>query len=163
MKYLTMVGDQKYEIEIKGDAVYINGEARFIDFRLGSGSIFSLLIDNQSFEAVVELRGDRYHVLMRGDLYEVEVTDERAQRLLQAKVDFQSQSGESIIRAPMPGLVVAVPVSEGEEVKKGQTVIILESMKMQNELKATRDGVIGGVSVQPGESVEQNRVLVRIQ
>ena len=64
--------------------------------------------------------------------------------------------------APMPGLVVAVPVEEGQEVQKGEDLIILESMKMQNELKAPRDGTISRIRVGPGDSVDQNQVLLTL-
>jgi biotin carboxyl carrier protein len=63
----------------------------------------------------------------------------------------------------MPGLVVAVVVNEGQEVKKGQVLLILESMKMQNELKSPRDGVVGRVRVNAGESVEQRQTLLSVQ
>jgi biotin carboxyl carrier protein len=62
----------------------------------------------------------------------------------------------------MPGLIVAVPVVEGQAVVKGQDLVILESMKMQNELKAPRDGTIGRVRVRAGDSVEQNQVLITL-
>jgi biotin carboxyl carrier protein len=62
----------------------------------------------------------------------------------------------------MPGLVVAIPVEEGQPVKKGQVLLILESMKMQNELKSPRDGTIGRVRVKPGETVEQKQTLLSV-
>jgi len=63
----------------------------------------------------------------------------------------------------MPGLIVAVRVEMGQAVKAGDTVVILESMKMQNELKAARDGTVTNLNVQPGQTVEQNKVLMTIQ
>jgi biotin carboxyl carrier protein len=163
-KYLTTVNDQKYEIEVKGDGVVvINGEEREVDFKsMGQHAIFSLIIDNQSFEAVVEFRDGKYHVLIFGDLYEITVTDERTQRLEDARGQLAEPVGEVRIKSPMPGLIVAVPVQVGDEVKKGQTVVILESMKMENELKAPRDGVVARVECAKGDSVEQNKVLVAI-
>jgi biotin carboxyl carrier protein len=62
----------------------------------------------------------------------------------------------------MPGLVVAMPVTEGQEVKKGQVILILESMKMQNELRSPRDGVMGRIRVKVGESVEQKQTLLSV-
>jgi len=58
--------------------------------------------------------------------------------------------------------VVAVSVEEGQEIQKGQVVMILESMKMQNELKAPRSGKVGRIQVKPGETVEQRQVLLTI-
>jgi biotin carboxyl carrier protein len=60
----------------------------------------------------------------------------------------------------MPGMIVAIPVSEGQPVQKGQTVVVLESMKMENELKAPRDGMITSIKVSPRQSVEQHQPLV---
>jgi glutaconyl-CoA/methylmalonyl-CoA decarboxylase subunit gamma len=73
-----------------------------------------------------------------------------------------AETGEISIKSPMPGLIAAIPVVEGQAVKAGETVIILESMKMQNELKTPRDGVVARVSVQAQQSVEQGKVLVTI-
>jgi biotin carboxyl carrier protein len=74
-----------------------------------------------------------------------------------------AESGEFHLKAPMPGLVVAVPVEEGQQVKKGQVLVILESMKMQNELKSPRDGTVARIRVRAGESVEQKQALLSVQ
>jgi biotin carboxyl carrier protein len=99
---------------------------------------------------------------MDGDLYEVEVTDERSRRLANAFMAFGDTGGEVSIRAPMPGLIVRVAVEEGQAVSKGETLMILESMKMENELKSPRDGTIHRILVSAGENVEQNKVLVTV-
>jgi biotin carboxyl carrier protein len=62
----------------------------------------------------------------------------------------------------MPGLVVAVPVEEGQLVARGDALVILESMKMQNELKAPRQGTVAQVRIRPGERVELNQVLMTL-
>lgn len=112
MKYITTVNDEKYEIEIKGDVVVINGVERAVDFKsMGKHDIYSLIIDNQSFEAVVEHHdNNQYDVLIIGDLYEVNVTDERELRLANAAGGLAAPTGEVIVRSPMPGLIVEVPV-----------------------------------------------------
>jgi biotin carboxyl carrier protein len=73
-----------------------------------------------------------------------------------------AETGEYHLRAPMPGLVVTILVTEGQSIKKGQVLLILESMKMQNELKSPRDGVIGRLRVKPGETVEQKQTLLSV-
>jgi biotin carboxyl carrier protein len=62
----------------------------------------------------------------------------------------------------MPGLVITVPVEDGQEIEKGANLIILESMKMQNEIKAPRDGKVTRVSVAAGDSVDQNQLLLTL-
>jgi biotin carboxyl carrier protein len=164
MKYQTIVNDQTFDIDINEDGrILVNGEERAIDFRvLRQGELYSLLVDHLSFEAVVEERDDIYHVSMAGDLYEVKVTDERSRRLASAFMAFGETSGEVQIRAPMPGLIVRIPVVEGQAVEKDETIAILESMKMENELKTPRAGIVHRVNASAGESVEQNKVLVTI-
>jgi biotin carboxyl carrier protein len=164
MKYQTIVNGNVFDIEINEDGrILVNGMERAIDFRLmRQGEIYSLLLDHLSFEAVVEERDEEYHVLISGDLYEVDVTDERSRRLSNAFMAFADTSGETAIRAPMPGLIVRVPVVEGQVVKQGETVVILESMKMENELRSSRDGTVHRVNIKAGDSVEQNKVLVTI-
>jgi biotin carboxyl carrier protein len=64
---------------------------------------------------------------------------------------------------PDSALVVSISIEEGQEVHKGQVLMILESMKMQNELKAPRPGTVGRVRVKPGESVEQRQALLSLR
>ena len=164
MKYQTIVNGETFDIDINEDGrILVNGEVRAVDFRvLRRGELYSMLLDHLSFEAVVEERDDIYHVLMDGDLYEVEVTDERSRRLANAFMAFGDTGGEVSIRAPMPGLIVRIAVTEGQTVSKGETLMILESMKMENELKSPRDGTIHRILVSMGENVEQNKVLVTV-
>jgi biotin carboxyl carrier protein len=91
------------------------------------------------------------------------VEDEREKRLRAAAGGGVAESGEFHLKAPMPGLVVTIPVEEGQQVKKGQVLLILESMKMQNELKSPRDGTVNRIKVKAGESVEQKQPLLSVQ
>lgn len=161
MRYVTFINDKKFEIEIQNDGtLLVNGEVRNVDFLTLSESLFSVLMDNKSYEVVMDETDGQYEVLIQGRLYTGQVLDERAQLLASKRSGAGADSGEISIKSPMPGLVVAIPVTEGQEVKKGQTLVILESMKMQNELKAPRDGIVQRISAQAGTSVEQNKLLV---
>ncbi|MDW8352717.1 MAG: biotin/lipoyl-containing protein [Anaerolineae bacterium] len=161
MRYLTTIGDKTYTIDInQDDEVVIDGVKRTLDLRAIDDELYSLLLDNRSFEALVEGGDGEYRVLLNGVLYYVQVADERAKRLAEAAGAFSPTSGEINIKSPMPGLIVAVPVTEGQKVKKGQVVVVLESMKMENELKAPREATVSAIKVQPRQAVEQNQVLV---
>lgn len=162
MKYVATINDRAYVVEIGPDGrVWLDGEERRVDFQaLGEETSYSLLIDNDSFEGLVQEHRGRYQVLMRGALYQVHIMDEREQRLAKASSGFSPAAGEVAIQSPMPGLIVAVPVEAGQEVEAGQTLVILESMKMENELKAPRAGKVQAVHVKAGDSVEQNKTLV---
>lgn len=164
MKYVTTINDKTFEIDIQQDGkLLVNGEPRAVDFRELSPTFYSIIMNHLSYELVIEERGDNnVEVLMHGRLYTTKVMDERAQLLAARTALLMADSGEIAIKAPMPGLVIAIPVEVGQEVKAGQTIIVLESMKMQNELKTPRDGVVSSILAEPGQSVEQNKVLVTI-
>ena len=159
MKYITIIRDTRFEIEIGKDGeLTINGEPRDVDFLDLGPSLYSLITDNRSFQVVVEGESGRYDVLMNGHLYETQVLDERALLMAQRRAGLMGGSGE--INSPMPGLIVGVLVEPGQIVEVGQTVIILESMKMQNELKTPVSGVIESVTCEVGQTVDKSARLV---
>lgn len=90
------------------------------------------------------------------------VEDERERRLRAALGSRVADREEFHLRAPMPGLVVSIPVSEGEHVDKGDVLVVLESMKMQNELKSPRPGTVSRVRVKTGDSVELRQTLLSV-
>jgi len=164
MKYLTIINGTTFDIEIQNDGtLLVNGEKRAVDFlSYGDEALYSIIMDTVSHELLIDEQDGEYEILMRGKRYTGTVLDERAQLVASRGSSKMVHSGEISIRAPMPGLIVAIPVQEGQEVKAGQTVVILESMKMQNELKSPRDGIVQRLSVESGQSVEQNKLLVTI-
>jgi len=165
MKYITTVEGQEFLVEIIDEKhVSVNGKLYGVDFESVSGQpVYSLIVDGKSHESYVQRGDEDWQVLLRGRLYPVTVEDEREKRLRAAAGAGVAESGEYNLKAPMPGLVVAIPVVEGQAVKKGQVLLILESMKMQNELKSPRDGMVNRIKVKAGESVEQKQPLLSVQ
>ncbi len=165
MKYTATVGDKVYEVEVGTDnKVTINGEPHSVDFRgIDSEALYSLLIDNRSWEVMSERRGDEFRISIAGELYVVTVEDERTRKIEKGLGKVSAPSGEVMMKAPMPGLVRAVSAEVGQEIKGGQGLIILEAMKMENELRAPRVGVIKEIRVKPGDKVEQGQALLVIK
>ena len=165
MKYITTINDKEFIVEIIDDHhVSINGKIHNVDFEAVSGQpVYSLIVDGRSHEAYVHEGDDEWQVLLRGRLYPIKVEDEREKRLRAAGGGDVAEGSEYHLKAPMPGLVVAIPVEEGQEIKKGQVLLILESMKMQNELKSPRDGIVSRIKVKAGESVEQKQAMLSVQ
>lgn len=163
MNYITTIDGKEFAVEIIDEKhVRVNGQTLEVDFMAVSGQpVFSLLIGGKSYEAYVYPDEKNWQVLLRGRLYQASVEDEREKRLRSAGGRV-AESGEFHLKAPMPGLVVAIPVAEGQEVKKGQVLAILESMKMQNELKSPKDGMVHRIRVKAGESVEQRATLLSV-
>lgn len=164
MKYITTLDGKEYQVEIIDDRhISVDGKVQTIDFVSVSGQpVYSLIIDGKSHESYVYEADDEMQVLLRGQLYHMTVEDEREKRLKSAAESGSGEGGEFNMKAPMPGLVVSIVVSEGDKIEKGQVLIILESMKMQNELKSPKAGTIGRIRVKPGDSVEQRQPLLSV-
>jgi biotin carboxyl carrier protein len=164
MRYITTVEGKQFLVEIIDEKhVSVDGKVYEIDFESVSGQpVYSLIVDGKSHEAYAAQGEDNWQVLLRGRLYPVTVEDEREKRLRSAAGGGVAETGEFQLKSPMPGLVVVIPVAEGQAVKRGQVLLILESMKMQNELKSPRDGTVGRVRVKPGETVEQKQTLLSV-
>lgn len=164
MKYIATVGEQSYEIDLNADgSVTVDGQPVEVDFQsIADQPIYSMLLNGESFEANLFTGGRAIEVLLRGHHFQVVVEDERQKRLREASGGSEVQEGEYNLVAPMPGMVIGVPVEEGQQVAKGDDLVILESMKMQNELKAPRDGTVLRVRVKVGDSVNQNQQMVSL-
>jgi biotin carboxyl carrier protein len=165
MKYTALINDKTYTIEIgANNTVLVNGEPHAVDFRSIDGTtLFSLLMDNGSWEVLVERTGDEYRVVINGELHVVDVQDERTRKLAKAEARTAASAGEVSVKAPMPGLVRGVSVNVGDSVAAKQNIIVLEAMKMQNDLRAPRAGVVKEIRVKEGEAVNQGQVLVVIK
>jgi acetyl/propionyl-CoA carboxylase alpha subunit len=164
MRYIAEVDDLQFPIEILDEHhVRFGGDVLQVDLATVSGEpLYSLIINGESFEGYVYPDEDGWQVLLLGQFYQVRVEDERENRLRSAIPGGVHAGTEFILKAPMPGMVVSVPVTEGQAIEKGQTLVILESMKMQNELRAPYAGKVTRLRIQPGESVEQKQVLLNL-
>ncbi len=164
MEYITTIGEQEFHVEVLDKHhISVNGRVMQTDFEAISGQpVYSLLIDGRSYEAYVSPDEDQWEVLLLGRQYPVRVEDARERRLRAAAGGAPETHGDFQLKAPMPGLVVAVPVEENQPVQKGQVLLILESMKMQNELRSPRSGRVQRIKVKVGESVERRQVLLTV-
>jgi biotin carboxyl carrier protein len=162
MKYAVTVKDQVFEIEVTPEEKVLIGEdGHSVDLQsIDAGFLYSLFVDNNSYEVLIDDRAGEYRVLLHGELYTVQVEDGLGRRITRRRRTRAAQTGRIAIRAPMPGLVVAVQVAEGDDVAAGDVIVILESMKMENEVRAPRDGRVVHVQVCALETVEGGTTLV---
>ena len=163
MKYITTINDQEYEIDlINEDIVKVNGVEYQVDFDEVAGQmIFSLIIDGKSFEArLTEGKDNLWKVLLHGRLYEANVIDEREKRLSEAAGIVIKGNRAYILRSPMPGLITKLPVIVNDVIEESDVLLILESMKMQNELKSPQAGIVSEIRISEGENVVQNQILI---
>jgi acetyl/propionyl-CoA carboxylase alpha subunit len=168
-RYRVRVGDQEVTVEI------VEREAGLF-VRLGDGpersvevishedaGELSVLLDGRLLKTLLGDADAGRTIVFGGRALDVSVLDERAARLANATAGSRPSAVDRSIRAPMPGLVVAVNVEAGQSVTRGMTLVVLSAMKMQNELTARDDGTVKEVIVSAGQTVNQNQVLVTLE
>lgn len=160
--YTATIKDKAYKIEAdKGFTV--NGEELQLDLVALKENHFHILKGNTSYNAeIIEVLAEEktVKVLVNGIIHTVKVQDKLDELLKSMGMDSAASQKAADLKAPMPGLVVDIRVSEGQAVKKGDPLIVLEAMKMENILKAAADGTVKKVSVAKGQAVEKNAVLI---
>lgn len=141
----------------------ITSEWDIISIKKGANPTFHIIKDKKSFTAEV-LEADystkTFIIRINGNKYSLVVKDRFDGLLHDLGMDTLASTKLDNLKAPMPGLVLDVRVSEGQEVKKNDPIIVLEAMKMENILKANSDGIVKNISVKKGDKVEKNQVMI---
>ncbi|MDY7040500.1 MAG: biotin/lipoyl-containing protein [Chloroflexota bacterium] len=163
MRYVTGIEDKTFVVEVGEGEVTIDGQTHTVDMRrIEPLSLYSLLVDNLSYETFIEQRGGEYGVVLRGKLYTVQVQEEHACQQTAPCLTPPAVGGEVFIEAPLPGLVVEMHATIGQTVRAGEALLVLESMKMRTDLCSPQDGVIQEVRVAARDQVDQGQVLLTL-
>lgn len=160
MVYIVEVEGETFRIELDGDVAVVDGVPVQLDIeQIGGLPLYSILVDHESAEVAVDDDGHAcYSVILRGEMYSISVRPESAVRLAPA-VPVRSNG---VLRARMPGLVTSVPAEVGRIVAQGDTLVVVESMKMENPLPAGVSGTVQTVHVKVGDTVERDQPLVTL-
>lgn len=165
MMKVTLNKQSGFELEREGKTLKLNGSPLEYDLRETRPGSYHLLYKGQSFEIEVlhsDLLTKKHLITVNGKKVEAELRDKFDELLKELGMDASSALKVGDLKAPMPGLVVDVPVKEGDTVKKGDTLVILEAMKMENALKAVADASVKKIMVKKGQAVEKNTVLIQL-
>lgn len=168
MKFIAETADNKHDVEIvreKGRVTArIEGREYDLEASEPESGVFLFKKDGVIYEAFVSPQsnpGDPDLVRVRGEVHEVRIIDPK--RLRTAKGDDADTSGKAEVKTAMPGKVVRILAAEGDAVLKGDGVIVVEAMKMQNEMKSPKDGMISSIKFAEGDTVSAGDVLVVIE
>ena len=115
---------------------------------------------------VLALKGDsrgRFDVSVGGYRFDVLALDERARAIRELSGAATQASGPAHLVAPMPGMIIRLNVAQGDQVRAGQGLVVMEAMKMENELRASVAGVVRKVLVAPGSAVEKGALLLEME
>ncbi|MDB4921678.1 acetyl-CoA carboxylase biotin carboxyl carrier protein subunit [Mucilaginibacter sp.] len=162
--YQLKINDKyNYDIAKDGDELSINSEKITVDIQQLNASSFHVINDLQSYNVeVVSFNGSEKTAEIKVNNNTYTVTAEDQFDILLDKLGLSSLNTAKVseIKAPMPGMVLKVFVTEGMEVKKGDNLFVLEAMKMENIIKAPADVIVKTVKIKPGDKVEKGQVLM---
>jgi biotin carboxyl carrier protein len=166
-KIVTRLGDEERVYEIGGEKdryVVRSGESdrSFEWSSLGHGRYLFTIAGQPHLARVQQGAPGEYIVEIAGRQVVVRASDELTARATRAQEAGPGTTGPVEVRAPMPGTVIQVLVADGDSVDKGQALLIVEAMKMQNEIAAPISGIVSGIRVEPGQAVEARSRICRI-
>jgi biotin carboxyl carrier protein len=155
--------DYDFDINISNENVIVNGDELVLDSRNLASGHTHIIHDNKSYRVEV-IAVDRVEkacqVKVNGKIYQANISDQFDELLKKMGMDSGSAGTVRELKAPMPGLVLRVAVAEGQEIIKGDSLLVLEAMKMENSIKSPTSGKINKILVNTGDKVEKNQVLV---
>jgi biotin carboxyl carrier protein len=162
-----MPANDSYKILVNGFVFYFTKtDLESLDLATISPTEFNAIIDHQSANARLvnaNLLNKTFTIETGGETFEVAIKDALDQQLEQ--MGFGTSAGKQVkeIKAPMPGLVLEIGVTDGQAVKEGDRILILEAMKMENSILIHADATIKKVNVKAGQAVEKGQVLVELE
>lgn len=155
-----------FEVSEQKDGIVLNNQPFEWDLKKISDKDFHILKDNKSYNVeVVEANyAEKIFRLKIGDTIHTVNLKDRTDLLLE-KMGMSSTKSAKLndLKAPMPGLIYEMKVQVGDEVKKGDILLILVAMKMENAIKATGDGKVKSIKVKTGETVEKNHIIMEFE
>ena len=168
MKFVATMDGKQHTVEVQKDEdnpdlfhMSLDGKSHVVDARRMPSQIVSILMDHKSYDVDLErlakksdtLDG-RIHVRVRGRVLRFEILDERRLKMKEAQGFRFDVGGVVAIDSPMPGKVIKILKKEGDEVKEGDGIVVIEAMKMENELKTPKPGKVKEIKVKEGDAVE---------
>jgi len=165
---ITVNGDKTYAADLKIKNTYFsgsfNGQTVEGDFLRINAQQFHFLIKNKSFRVdVLKVNHEEKSLVLKvnASKFTLHLKDKYDELLHSLGLDTLSNKKVNEIKAPMPGMVLKILVAEGDTVKKGDGLIVLEAMKMENILKSPADGTIKKIAAIKGNAVEKNQILIQ--
>ncbi len=157
--YEVTIGEQDGRVMLDIDGVELQVET---DWRFG-WSLMNVCINGTSYTFQVSREGSHYTVLQGGYDVTLSVYTPAAAVYRRLMPEKPALDMSRYLLSPMPGLLVSLLVSEGQEVKAGEQIAVIEAMKMENTLRAERDSVVGRIHAQPGSTVERDQAIVEFE
>lgn len=165
---MKVIGANKtYEIETDLDGnLLLNGDNVNLDISVESENSFHVIHENVGYDVYVVEKNEAtktYTISINGNKYTLQTKSKFDELLDQLGMSSMTEAKADSLKAPMPGLVLDILVEEGSTVSKGDSLLVLEAMKMENNIKSPADGIVKSVNIKKGEPVEKNQVLISFE
>ncbi|TVR65147.1 MAG: biotin/lipoyl-binding protein [Gemmatimonadales bacterium] len=162
MDFFVHMAGQRLEVKVKNGQCWVDGSPMEVELAPPTGTpVRSARVGGRSLRVRPTLNGrGHWRLQVEGRVHDAEVLDPGQEFIRQARKAAGVGVGVPPLKAPMPGLVVRVEVEEGQEVQAGDSLIIVEAMKMENELRASAPGVVTRIVAEVGAAVEKDAVLM---
>lgn len=160
--------NQKYRLTVNQSDTFdkTEGDIAQLDAIITSSNSFHILYQNKPFLAkitAVDFLKKTYTVEVNQNLYTVEIANSLDILIKEMGFEVGKTKQINVIKAPMPGLILEINVSVGQEVKENDNLLILEAMKMENSFASPRDGVIKSIAVAKGDAVDKGQLLIEFE
>lgn len=167
MKYVVDINGERVHVELNGSNATVNGETVHAEMQTVPGTPVRLVRIGNAMHRVTSRRHPQsgrgsYSLDVDGFRYEVLTLDERTRAIRDLSAKSEEATGPAPLKAPMPGLVVRIGVKVGDRVAAGQSLVVVEAMKMENELRAVTAGVVTAIRVIEGMAVEKGALLIEV-
>lgn len=162
--YTATINESVFEVQKRQDQWIVNHQVQDWQLTKIRDRHFHLLFKNQSFKVeLVHIDEEAKTVLLKlnNRPVEIQLMDKFDLLLDMLGMNFSKGTTAQDLKAPMPGLIFDIKVNEGDVVKKGDALLVLEAMKMENILKSPGDGTVKSIKIKKGQSVEKNQVLIQ--
>jgi biotin carboxyl carrier protein len=153
-----------FEVSETQGAWTVNGNPMQLDTLVIKDNLLHVLHQHTSYRVeIVSFSKEEKtaSIKVNGNTYNIAIKDRFDDLLHQLGLDNLQSAKVAELKAPMPGLVLSVFVKEGDEVKKGDNLLVLEAMKMENIIKSPADVTIKSIKIKPSDKVEKNQVLIQ--
>jgi len=164
---IKVLGKEKeYKVEISESDILLDNESFNLDLITNNNGTHHAIHNSKSFNIEVVAANystKEFQIKINDNLYSLSAKDKYDDLLEKLGMDSLDEDVAEDLKAPMPGLVIDIKAEPGQEIEKGDLLLVLEAMKMENNIKSPNAGIVKSIEIEQGQAVEKNQVLITFE